>query len=123
MVEKEIVALVSRVIEFSGVVILVLGLLTATARYLFVSSEADISPYRQYRRDIGRGILLGLEVLVAADIISTVTISPTLESVFVLAIVVLVRTFLSFSIEYEIEGRFPWQRKPQSGAGQTPPLP
>ena len=60
---------------------------------------------------MGQGILLGLEVLVAADIISTVTISPTLESVFVLAIIVLVRTFLSFSISLEVDGRFPWQKK------------
>jgi uncharacterized membrane protein len=114
MMEKEIIALISRVIELSGVIILVIGLLTATLRYLWnrTDAEAEISPYQQYRRDLGRGILLGLEVLVAADIISTVTISPTLESVFVLAVVVLVRTFLSFSIELEVEGRFPWQKKP-----------
>jgi uncharacterized membrane protein len=120
MFDKEIVAVISRGIELSGVIILVLGLLTATLRFIFrgASESEDISPYQQYRRDMGRGILLGLEVLVAADIISTVTISPTLESVFVLAIIVLVRTFLSFSISLEVDGRFPWQKKEQSGTGQ-----
>jgi uncharacterized membrane protein len=120
MFDKEIVAVISRVIELSGVIILVLCLLTATLRFIFrgTSESDDISPYQQYRRDMGRGILLGLEVLVAADIISTVTISPTLESVSVLAIIVLVRTFLSFSINLEVDGRFPWQKKQQSGTGQ-----
>jgi uncharacterized membrane protein len=120
MLEKEIVAIISRCIELSGVVILVFGLVVATLRYLFASTSgsADISPYQQYRRDIGRAILLGLEILVAADIISTVTISPTLDSVFVLAIIVLVRTFLSFSIGLEVDGRFPWDKKQQSETPQ-----
>ncbi len=121
MLEKEIIAIISRVIELSGVIILVLGLLTATLRFVFRawSESDDISPYQLYRRDMGRGILLGLEVLVAADIISTVTISPTLESVFVLAIIVLVRTFLSFSIGLEVDGHFPWDKKQQTGTGQN----
>jgi uncharacterized membrane protein len=120
MQEKEIVTVISRGIELSGVIILVLGLIIATLRFIFASafSSPDISPYQQYRRDMGRAILLGLEILVAADIISTVTISPTLESVFVLAIIVLVRTFLSFSIALEVDGRFPWDKKQQSGSGQ-----
>jgi uncharacterized membrane protein len=122
MTEKEIVTLISRGIELSGVIILVLGLLVATAKFVFLSSpegEGALSPYQQYRRDAGRGILLGLEILVAADIISTVTISPTLDSVFVLAIVVMVRTFLSLSIEMEVEGRFPWQKKPSGAEEKT----
>lgn len=67
--------------------------------------------YTSYRRQLARAILLGLEVLVAADIIATVAISPTLTSVGVLAGIVLVRTFLSFSLEVEIEGRWPWRRQ------------
>ena len=66
--------------------------------------------YRGYRRGIGKAILLGLELLVAADIIRTVAVSPTLESVAVLGLIVLVRTFLSFSLEVELYGRWPWQR-------------
>ena len=60
---------------------------------------------------LGRSILLGLELLVAADIIRTVAVTPTYESVGVLAIIVLIRTFLSFSLELEITGRWPWQKE------------
>lgn len=68
--------------------------------------------YRPFRRFLGRSILLGLELLVAADIIRTVAVTPTLESVAVLAGIVLIRTFLSFSLELEITGRWPWQKPP-----------
>ena len=66
--------------------------------------------YRQLRRGIGRGVLLGLELLVAGDIIRTVAIEPTFESVGVLAAIVVVRTFLSFALEVELTGRWPWDR-------------
>jgi hypothetical protein len=65
-----------------------------------------------HREDIGRAILLGLEVLVAADIVRTVAVTPTLTSVAVLAGIVLIRTFPSFSLEVELEGRLPWQTQP-----------
>ena len=68
-------------------------------------------PESRKRSDLGRAILLGLEFLVAADIINTVAIEPTLESIAVLAAIVLVRTFLSFALEAEIEGHWPWQRQ------------
>lgn len=67
--------------------------------------------YRRFRQEVGRAVLLGLELLVAADIIRTVAVSPTLESVAVLAGIVLVRTFLSFSLEVELTGMWPWQRR------------
>jgi uncharacterized membrane protein len=70
--------------------------------------------YRRFRQNVGRAILLGLELLVAADIIRTVAISPTLQSVAVLSGIVLVRTFLSFSLEVELTGRWPWQRGPET---------
>jgi uncharacterized membrane protein len=66
---------------------------------------------RQLRRGIGRGVLLGLELLVAGDIIRTVAIEPTVESVAVLAAIVVVRTFLSFALEVELTGRWPWDRE------------
>jgi uncharacterized membrane protein len=69
------------------------------------------SVYRSYRQLLGRSILLGLELLVAADIIRTVAVTPTLQSVAVLAIIVAIRTFLSFSLELEISGRWPWQKE------------
>jgi uncharacterized membrane protein len=73
-----------------------------------------VSPvYTRFRRVLGRAILLGLELLVAADIIKTVAVTPTLDSVAVLAVIVLIRTFLSWSLELEISGRWPWQKRGQ----------
>ena len=77
------------------------------------AGTGKLSFYRLYRQLLGRSILLGLELLVAADIIRTVAVTPTFETVGVLAIIVLIRTFLSFSLELEITGRWPWQK--QSG--------
>jgi uncharacterized membrane protein len=71
---------------------------------------------------LGQSILLGLEFLVAADIIRTVAVSPTLESVTVLAAIILIRTFLSFSLELEITGRWPWQSKGASEVDDTKPV-
>ena len=68
--------------------------------------------YRRFRQQLGRSILLGLELLVAADIIRTVAVTPTLSTVLVLALIVAIRTFLSFSLELEITGRWPWQSMP-----------
>ena len=70
------------------------------------------SNYRRFRQQLGRSILLGLELLVAADIIRTVAVTPTLTSVAVLAGIVVIRTSLSFSLELEITGRWPWQNQP-----------
>lgn len=72
--------------------------------------------YRQLRQSIGRGVLLGLELLVAGDIIRTVVIAPTFASVGVLALIVAIRTFLSFSLEVELNGRWPWQSASAGGA-------
>ena len=73
---------------------------------------ATTGVYQGFRRDVGRAVLLGLELLVAADILRTVAIEPTLDNVMVLALIVLVRTFLSFSLEVELSGRLPWRRGP-----------
>jgi uncharacterized membrane protein len=73
--------------------------------------------FSQFRNDFGRAILLGLEFLVAADIVGTVAIGPTLQDLAVLGLLVLIRTFLSFSLEVEISGRWPWQSgKPEPKA-------
>ena len=69
--------------------------------------------YTQLRQRVGRAILLGLEVLVGGDIIRTVAEEPTLQSVAVLGGIVLIRTFLSFTLEVELQGRWPWQKKPK----------
>ncbi len=100
-------------IEIAGVGIIVIS--TIVAAFLFLRqgwrNQDWNRAYEGLRANLARGILLGLEFLVAADIIGTVALTPTFESLGVLAGIVLIRTFLSFSLEVEIEGRWPWQRK------------
>jgi uncharacterized membrane protein len=103
-----VVEYIALVIDGAGVAVIVLGLLVSAVRFA-ASFRTEVSPYRRLRRDVGRGILLGLEFLVAADIIRTVTVDPVLENVIVLGLIVLIRTFLSLSLEVELEGRWPWQ--------------
>ena len=109
-----IVESVGIVIDGVGVLIIAVGLLFALARF-FMNLRRTIDVYRALRRDLGRGILLGLEFLVAADIIRTVAVQPTLQSVLVLGLIVLIRTFLSMALEVELEGRWPWQQNTVSG--------
>lgn len=108
----------TRAIEVFGILAIVVGIAGATVRYLRERAHPvpGSDPYRTYRSGIGRSILLGLELLVAADIINTVAIEPSLESLAVLAGIVAIRTFLSISLEVEIEGRWPW-RKEAKAAG------
>lgn len=99
-------------LELCGVAVVFGGVLVATG--LFVRQALGArdwrAAYARYRANLGRGILLGLELLVGADIIATVTAPLTVESVSLLAGIVLIRTFLSFALETEIEGRWPWRR-------------
>jgi uncharacterized membrane protein len=103
--------LIGRVVDGVGVTILLVGALIALIPYLIalVALRATSDDYRGLRRNLGRAILLGLEFLVAADIIRTIAISPTLGSVAALGLIVLIRTFLSAALQVEIEGRWPWQ--------------
>ena len=96
--------------EALGVLILVAGALLALWRYATTVRDDAKAAYAQLRQELGRVILLGLEVLIIADIILTITVEQTVESAATLGIVVLVRTFLSFSLEVELEGTWPWQR-------------
>jgi uncharacterized membrane protein len=80
-----------------------------------LGAEAFGASYRRLRQSIGQGVLLGLELLVAGDIIRTVVIAPTFTSVGVLAVIVLIRTFLSFSLEVELTGHWPWQAGSAAG--------
>ena len=96
-------------IDTVGVAAIVIGAIYATA--VFVRELDASEAYRRYRQSLGRAILLGLEFLVAGDIIRTVAVAPTLPNVTVLGIVVLIRTFLSTALELELEGKWPWQRR------------
>lgn len=101
-------------VDAAGVVIVVVGALFATGRFAFRLQGMPDRSYRRYRQDLGRAILLGLEFLVAGDIIRTVVVAPTLQNVIVLGLIVLIRTFLSISLEVELEGRWPWQSRPEA---------
>ena len=101
----------TRGIEVIGIAIIVVGALAALGTFLGRLRQPDRDyAVSDFRSSLGRSILLGLEFLVAADIINTVAIQPTLHSLAVLAGIVLIRTFLSFSLEVEIDGRWPWQK-------------
>lgn len=106
-----ILRVVIAAIELLGVAVVVVAAVVATVMYLKggLSGGAWFAGFQPYRATLGRGILLGLEFLIAADIIRTVTLTPTLDSLFVLGGIVVVRTFLSLSLQVEIEGRWPWQ--------------
>jgi uncharacterized membrane protein len=109
---KETVDTISKVIDGAGVAVVVIGLLIATTIFLAaLRARTDADLYRTFRQQVGKAILLGLEFLVAADIIRTVAVAPTFEGVGVLAVVVAVRTFLSFTLDVELEGRWPWQQR------------
>jgi len=105
----------ARFFEAVGVLALILGLVWAVYVGIRAVRRGFLQAVRAFREVFGSAILLALEVLVAADLIRTVAISPSLENVTVLAIIVLIRTVLSFSLETEIEGVAPWRRAMVSG--------
>ncbi|MFC0533596.1 DUF1622 domain-containing protein, partial [Phytohabitans kaempferiae] len=113
----DLIERVARGFEVIGVAVLVVGLLWSVAVALRLwRSNGGRRAYRSMRELFGGALLLGLEVLVAADLIRTVAIKPTLEGVVVLGLIVLIRTFLSFSLQVEIDGVPPWRRALTSGA-------
>ncbi len=101
---------VGRAIDVAGVVAIAGGIALVLALAARSMARGESGIYDRFRQQLGRVILLGLELLVAADIIRTVAVAPTLGSVVVLGVIVLVRTFLSFSLEVELTGQWPWQR-------------
>jgi uncharacterized membrane protein len=105
--------IVSRSLELAGVIIIAVGAVMTLSQFARqLAGKRDLTDaVAKFRSSLGRAILLGLEFLIAADIINTVAVTPTLMSVAVLAGIVAIRTFLSFSLELEIEGRWPWQRR------------
>lgn len=99
-------------LEAAGIIVITTGVIAASLQFVAgLRRRAFDEAYTLYRRRVGQAILLGLELLVAADIIGTVAVEPTLRSVGVLGLIVLVRTFLSMALEIEMEGRLPWRRE------------
>lgn len=118
---EDVIENVAKAIDVAGVGVMVVAIIAATALYLVALGRRyePLRAYRVYRQRVGRGILLGLELLVAADIIRTVAVEPTFRGVGVLAVIVAIRTFLSFTLEVELEGRWPWQKRPEDPAVQA----
>ena len=101
----------ARAVEVIGIVTIISGTLLALLKFVIGKQAQNKRSYKLLRQELGKAILLGLEILVAGDIIATVVTEPTLERVIILAVIVLIRTFLSLSIQVEIEGKFPWQKE------------
>src|SRR5215470_6988586 len=108
---RHLMEIIGTSVDGVGVFIVAGGMQVATARLAARRAHKTGNYYSLYRQDVGRAILLGLEFLIAGDIIRTVVVAPTLQNVVVLGIIVLIRTFLSLSLQLEIEGKLPWRRE------------
>ncbi len=102
------------IIEVLAVLVILSATIFGTLRYVVHFLSRVPESYEHYRAQLGKSLLLGLQLLVAADVVRTVALQPTLENVVVLGMLVLVRTFLSWSTVVEIEGRWPWDNFPQN---------
>lgn len=119
----EAVETVGKAIDGVGVAVIAIGALISAAGAVSRLNRKTGDVYRVFRQQLGRSILLGLEFLVAADIIRTVAVTPDARSVAVLAGIVLIRTFLSFSLELEVTGYWPWQKNRQQPLPARPLAP
>lgn len=112
--------IVVKTFEAAGVAVLTIGTILTIVRAGTTLRRGDpVLAYRRAREGLGRSILLGLELLIIADIVLTITIETTLESAATLAAIVLIRTFLSFSIEVELDGMLPWRARRESNSHPT----
>ena len=123
METSDLIVVISEAIEVAGVAVIAAGVVIAVALFAWdlLRQRPIRDAYTRLRTFLGRSLLLGLEFLVAGDIIKTVAIEPTRDSVIVLAVIVLVRTVLSLSIDVEIDGRWPWEAARQASMAETSP--
>ncbi|WP_432886878.1 DUF1622 domain-containing protein [Kribbella sp. CA-245084] len=108
---ESVFADIARVIEGAGVVIMAIGLAAVLFRYVYDVVRKGAGSYTELRVNLGRVILLGLEILIVGDIIRTIIVETSVESVLVLGLIVVIRTVLSFALEVEISGSWPWQQR------------
>lgn len=116
MINKEFIYGISEIIDYTGVAIIAIGAFVSMiflVRDLLIRNVTRQQAYLNVRAFLGRSLLLGLELLVAGDVIKTVAVEATMENVLVLGVLVVVRTILSISIDIEVDGRFPWQEAEQ----------
>ncbi len=112
---KEFFEQAVHIVEFAAVALLLIGLAVSVGRYLLAfAQKKGKAAYQDFRHNLGRTLLLTLEFLIAADILETVVVTRSMESLGILAGLVVVRTFLSFALDVELEGRWPWQAKGES---------
>ena len=107
---NDVIEKIGMTIDGAGVTVIVVGAVIAFGVALVRLAHREADTYRRFRQRLGQTILLGLELLVAGDIVRTVAAQPSLSSVAILGGIVVIRTFLSFSLEVEITGRWPWQK-------------
>jgi len=107
---RDVALWTSEVLDIAAFAVILLAVAISTAVFLVrVAHTGFLANYRDYRANLGRGILIGLEILIAADILKSVVVDPTLDSILVLGGIVIIRTFLSISLDVEINGHWPWQ--------------
>ena len=113
---KELISIAGYGIETIGVLVIIAGSAMSSFRFLsHFRTQTEGVAYDVFRRQLGRSIILGLEFLIAGDIIRTVIVADTLSNVLILGLIVLIRTFLSFTLHFEVEGQWPWQTARQAG--------
>jgi uncharacterized membrane protein len=116
---RQIMTVTGIALDATGVLIVTVGSFLSLARFVLRRTVDFNQSYRRLREDVGRAILLGLEFLIAGDIIRSVVVDPTLLNILTLGLIVLIRTFLSMTLQLEVEGRWPWQG-PGEGTHATP---
>jgi uncharacterized membrane protein len=107
---RELIEIAAQGIEALAVAIIVIAISHGSIRFLIGITRKSEDAYEQYKTHLGKGLLLGLEFLVAADVVRTVVLEPSLQNVLILGLLVVIRTFLSWSLVVEIEGNWPWRR-------------
>lgn len=105
-----IAGVISDYLEFAAVIVITFAVLFTIINFIIRFLKRDSDAFKKWRRGFGKSLQAGLELLIAADIIGTIATEMTLESILILGLLVIVRTFLSWSVEVEMEGRWPWQR-------------
>ena len=117
---RQIMSLTGLMLDSVGVLIVTVGSLLSVAQFLLRRGLDLTQSYRRLRENVGRAILLGLEFLIAGDIIRSVVVDPTLLNIVTLGFIVLIRTFLSMTLQLEVEGRWPWQRPDSVATPMSP---
>lgn len=119
---RDLMSFTGLTLDAAGVLVVAIGTVASLAQFLLRREPAFTQGYRVLRENVGRAILLGLEFLIAGDIIRSVVVDPTVVNIVTLGLIVLIRTFLSMTLQLEIEGRWPWQAAVVESQSGRPPM-